>query len=56
MADESKTPLYPFAGLLGNGLRAAGDVRFAMHVSISLTIGARSSCGDCGRRSGRSFR
>ena len=41
MADESKTPLYPFAGLLGNGLRAAGDVRFAMHVSISLTIGAR---------------
>ena len=41
ISDESKTPLYPFAGLLGNGLRAAGDVRFAMYVSISLTIGAR---------------
>lgn len=32
---------YPFAGPLGNGLRAAGDVRFTMTVSISLTIGAR---------------
>ena len=32
---------YPFAGSLGNGLRAAGDVRFTMLVSISLTIGAR---------------
>lgn len=32
---------YPFAGSLGNGLRAAGDVRFTMIVSISLTIGAR---------------
>lgn len=32
---------YPFAGLLGNGLRAAGDVKFTMVVSISLTIGAR---------------
>ncbi len=32
---------YPFAGSLGNGLRAAGDVRFTMVVSISLTIGAR---------------
>lgn len=41
ISDESKTPLYPFAGLLGNGLRAAGDVRFGMYVSISLTIGAR---------------
>ena len=32
---------YPFAGPLGSGLRAAGDVRFTMVVSISLTIGAR---------------
>ena len=33
---------YPFAGPLGNGLRAAGDVKFTMLVSISLTIAARS--------------
>lgn len=32
---------YPFAGPLGSGLRAAGDVRFTTIVSISLTIGAR---------------
>ncbi len=32
---------YPFAGSLGNGLRAAGDVKFTMIVSIALTIGAR---------------
>lgn len=32
---------YPFAGPLGNGLRAAGDVKFTMLVSISLTIAAR---------------
>ncbi|WP_432628287.1 MATE family efflux transporter [Brotaphodocola sp.] len=32
---------YPFAGSLGNGLRAAGDVKFTMLVSISLTIFAR---------------
>ena len=32
---------YPFAGSLGNGLRAAGDVTFTMVVSVSLTIGAR---------------
>ncbi|MCI1723253.1 MAG: hypothetical protein LKM41_10690 [Lachnospiraceae bacterium] len=32
---------YPFAGSLGNGLRAAGDVRFTMSVSILLTIAAR---------------
>lgn len=32
---------YPFAGSLGSGLRAAGDVKFTMIVSISLTIGAR---------------
>lgn len=31
---------YPFAGSLGNGLRAAGDVKFTMIVSITLTIGA----------------
>lgn len=31
----------PFAGPLGNGLRAAGDVKFTMIWSISLTIGAR---------------
>lgn len=32
---------YPFAGSLGNGLRAAGDVKFTMVTSITLTIGAR---------------
>lgn len=32
---------YPFAGSLGNGLRAAGDVKFTMLTSISLTIAAR---------------
>lgn len=32
---------YPYAGSLGNGLRAAGDVKFTMITSISLTIGAR---------------
>ena len=32
---------YPFAGPLGSGLRAAGDVRFTMIVSVSLTIAAR---------------
>lgn len=32
---------YPFAGPLGNGLRAAGDVKFTMLVSVSLTIFAR---------------
>lgn len=32
---------YPFAGSLGNGLRAAGDVKFTMITSISLTIGTR---------------
>lgn len=32
---------YPFAGPLGNGLRAAGDVKFTMVVSITLTIAAR---------------
>ena len=32
---------YPFAGPLGSGLRAAGDVRFTMIVSITLTVAAR---------------
>lgn len=32
---------YPFVGSLGNGLRAAGDVKFTMIVSITLTIAAR---------------
>lgn len=32
---------YPFAGSLGSGLRAAGDVRFTMIVSITLTVAAR---------------
>lgn len=32
---------YPFAGSLGNGLRAAGDVKYTMITSITLTIAAR---------------
>lgn len=32
---------YPFAGSLGNGLHAAGDVKFTMITSITLTIAAR---------------
>lgn len=32
---------YPFAGSLGNGLRAAGDVKFTMIVSVTLIIAAR---------------
>lgn len=32
---------YPFAGPLGNGLRAAGDVKFTMITSVFLTIAAR---------------
>ena len=32
---------YPFSGALSNGLRAAGDVRFTMYVSIFSTIGCR---------------
>lgn len=32
---------YPFAGPLGNGLRAAGDIKFTMVVSIVLTVAAR---------------
>ena len=32
---------YPYAGPLGNGLRATGDVKFTMYVSVFLTIAAR---------------
>lgn len=32
---------FPFAGSLGNGLRAAGDVKFTMIVSIVLTVATR---------------
>ena len=32
---------YPFSGALSNGLRATGDVRFTMYVSIFSTIGCR---------------
>ena len=32
---------YPFAGPLGSGLRAAGDVRFTMVTSVTLTVAAR---------------
>ena len=32
---------YPLSGALSNGLRAAGDVKFTMYVSIFSTIGCR---------------
>lgn len=32
---------YPFSGALSNGLRAAGDVKFTMYVSVASTIGVR---------------
>ncbi len=32
---------FPFSGCLGNGLRAAGDVRFTMIVSVASTIVVR---------------
>ena len=32
---------YPFSGALSNGLRAAGDVRFTMYVSVISTIAVR---------------
>ena len=32
---------YPFSGALSNGLRAAGDVKFTMYVSVSSTIAVR---------------
>lgn len=32
---------YPYAGSLSNGLRAAGDIKFTMIVSVMLTVVAR---------------
>lgn len=32
---------YPFSGALSSGLRAAGDVKFTMYVSIASTVGGR---------------
>ena len=32
---------YPFSGALSNGLRAAGDVKFTMYISVISTIAAR---------------
>ena len=33
--------VFPYAGAHGNGLRAAGDVRFTMIVAIASTVGGR---------------
>ena len=33
--------LFPFSGAMSNGLRAAGDVKFAMYVSVISTVAAR---------------
>lgn len=35
------TVAYPFSGALSNGLRAAGDVKFTMYVSVLSTIAVR---------------
>jgi putative MATE family efflux protein len=35
------TVAFPFAGALGNGLRAAGDVKFTMWISIFTTVAVR---------------
>jgi Na+-driven multidrug efflux pump len=35
------TVSFPFSGALGNGLRAAGDVRFTMWISILTTVAVR---------------
>lgn len=32
---------FPFSGALSNGLRAAGDVKFTMYVSVGSTIAGR---------------
>ena len=39
--DVFNSIVFPFSGPLGNGLRAAGDVKFTMVVSIASTIGGR---------------
>ena len=33
--------VYPFSGALSNGLRAAGDVKFTMYVSVVSTVAVR---------------
>ncbi|MCM1190675.1 MAG: MATE family efflux transporter [bacterium] len=33
--------VYPFSGALSNGLRAAGDVKFTMYVSVISTVAVR---------------
>jgi putative MATE family efflux protein len=35
------TAAFPFSGALGNGLRAAGDVKFTMWVSVVTTVAVR---------------
>jgi Na+-driven multidrug efflux pump len=35
------TEAFPFSGALGNGLRAAGDVKFTMWISIFTTVAVR---------------
>jgi Na+-driven multidrug efflux pump len=35
------TVAFPFSGALGNGLRAAGDVKFTMLISIFTTVAVR---------------
>ena len=35
------TVAFPFSGALGNGLRAAGDVKYTMYISIFTTLGVR---------------
>lgn len=35
------TIAFPFSGALGNGLRAAGDVKYTMNISIFTTVGIR---------------
>lgn len=32
---------YPLSGALANGLRAAGDVKYTMYVSVFSTIGCK---------------
>ena len=32
---------FPFSGALSNGLRAAGDVKFTMYVSVVTTVAVR---------------